>query len=182
MAGRVFNDVYEIAADRFGVVTTAQARAQGIRSQTLVMMAKRGALVQISRGVYRLAQFPQTELDHYMEALAWPSPARATLSHESALELFEISDVNSSRIHITVPERYRTRRQVPQYISLHRADLNDNQVIVYKGLDVTSPDRTILDCHEAALGPAIISQAIADAERKGLLRPYSARSLRELCL
>lgn len=182
MPGRAFNEIFEIAADQYGFVTTTQAREQGVSPQALVMMARRGTLAQVSRGVYRVAQFPQTRFDPYMEAILWPSPATAALSHESALEVFEISDASSPKVHITVPTSFRTRRYVPDHIQLHRGLLGESDLIVREGLRITNAERTILDCHSAAVGPAVVRQAIDDAERKGLITRPCATRLREICL
>jgi hypothetical protein len=42
---------------------------------------------------------------------------------------------------------------------------------------VTTPERTIRDCHAAHLGPALVRQAIHDGRRTGYLRAAQARSL-----
>jgi len=180
MPGRVYDQIFDIAADQFGYVTTAQARLEGVDGRTLVMMAQRGALDRISRGVYRLSHFPETRWDHFMAALMWSTPTPAVLSHESALEVFEISDVNPQKVHVTVPSTYRVRRQVPPQLIVHRADLGEGDKTVFRGLTVTSPERTIRDCHDAAMGRALVSQAISDAEREGLISRKTAGHLREL--
>ncbi len=38
-----------------------------------------------------------------MEATLWPRGAHGALSHETALDLYGLSDVNPAKIHITVP-------------------------------------------------------------------------------
>jgi len=180
MPGRVYNELFQIAADQFGLVTVAQARRSGIGSQTLLMMARRGALRRVSRGVYRLQNFPETELDVYMEAVLWPVTGTGVVSHESALVLFELSDVNPAQVHITVPDAYRSRRSPPRYLVVHRADLPESDMIGFRGLPVTSPFRTIRDCGRAAVGAAIIEQATVDAEAKGLITGAEALQLREV--
>ncbi|MBL0940835.1 MAG: type IV toxin-antitoxin system AbiEi family antitoxin domain-containing protein [Gemmatimonadaceae bacterium] len=182
MPGRAYNEIFELAADQHGLVTTVQAREHGIQPQTLVMMAQRGALVQVSRGVYRISQFPHTNLSVYMEAILWPTPALATLSHESALEMFGISDVNPSKVHVTVPLKYRVRRALPKHLELHRADLKETDLTVREGLRITTVERTIRDCHATDSGPAVVAQAILDAEQQGLITPTSANNLRKLCI
>ena len=50
-----FDDIYEVAADNYGLVTTADAAALGIRGNELVRMADRGLLVRRGHGVIWLA-------------------------------------------------------------------------------------------------------------------------------
>jgi predicted transcriptional regulator of viral defense system len=45
------------------------------------------------------------------------------LSHETALELYELCDVNPSAIHLTVPTRFRTRKAIPESYWVHRFGL-----------------------------------------------------------
>ena len=62
-------------------------------------------------GLYRLDPFPAHALDSYRKATLWPYGVEGVLSHETALDLYELSDVNPAMIHITVPKRYRLRRR-----------------------------------------------------------------------
>ena len=54
-----YNRLYEIANENYGLVTTKAAEALGVSNMALVMLAKRGRLLRVGRGVYRLDQFPQ---------------------------------------------------------------------------------------------------------------------------
>lgn len=180
MPGRIYNDVFELAVDQFGLITAAQAREAGIDPQALLMMERRGALRRVSHGVYRLIKFPETEFDHYMEAVLWPHGLTAAVSHESALLLFELSDVNPARVHITVPKSYRTNRVIPPHLAVHRQDLGGDDISIQHGVPITTPVRTIRDCHAAALGHALIKQAIDGAFAQGLISKTEGHMLREL--
>jgi len=80
-----------------------------------------------------------------------------------------------------VPRSWRVRRAVPKRLEVHRLDLDANDVNIYEGVPLTTPERTIRDCHAAHLGPALIRQAIADGRRNGHLRVRQAQKLeREL--
>jgi len=97
MPGRNFKTLYNIAEDNYGFVTVEKARQAGVRPQRLAEMARRGALHREGRALYRLDPFPPHELDSYRKATLWPYPVEGVLSHETALELFELSDVNPRR-------------------------------------------------------------------------------------
>lgn len=180
MSGSVYDRVFDIAADQFGFISTTQARTAGINPQTLLMMERRGAVRRTSRGVYRLVNFPETQFDAFMGAVLWPVPLMGVLSHESALALYQLSDVNPAKLHITVPFSFRTRRLVPRQLSLHFAALKESEITRFEGIPVTSVVRTILDCHDATVGNALVGQAIEEAQVGGLLSRSAAAELRKL--
>jgi hypothetical protein len=186
LASPSYDAVYAIAEDQMGYVTAAQAAAAGVIPQTLVMMAKRGTLQRVSRGVYRLARFPAHPLAQYMQATLWPSGrvgkgddgVRGVLSHETALALHGLSDVAPPKVHITVPAAYRIQREVPSYLVLHRVDLPATQVTALEGLPIVTPERAIREGIEAQLGPALMTQAIDEGLQSGTLTRFVADQLR----
>lgn len=177
MPGSEHEKVLEIAADQFGYVSTSQARERGISDNALRMMAKRGTLERVSWGVYRVPTFPASPYAEYMEASLWPAGVRGVISHQSALALYGLSDVSPSAIHVTVPRDFRIRREVPAHLAVHHAELQDQDVRLFEGIPTTSPRRTIKDCHRAHVGPALLRQALEDAEREGYLSPSEAAEL-----
>jgi predicted transcriptional regulator of viral defense system len=177
MRGTSYPTVYELAEDQHGYFTTAQAKEAGITRPTLSKMVRRGELERVSWGVYRLVHFPPSSNDHYMAATLWPLSARGVISHESALALYGLSDVNPSKVHLTLPRSFRLQREVPKGIVVHRADLRDAEIGSQDGISITTPERTIRDCHAAHLGPALIRQAIEDGARTGYLRRKEAEAL-----
>ncbi len=182
MPGREYDKVLDLAAEQFGYVTTAQARARGVERDTLRKMAERGTLERVSWGVYRLPTFPSSPYAEYMEASLWPAGALGVISHESALTVRGLSDVNPSAVHITVPKHFRIRRGVPAHLVVHHAQLTGDEVTVFEGIPTTTVRRTIEDCHRAHLGPALLRQALNDAEREGHLNPSEVTELRRQIL
>lgn len=182
MPGSEYAKVLELATDQYGYVTTAQARDGGVSADALRKMAERGTLERVSWGVYRVPTFPPSPYAEYMEASLWPAGVRGVISHQSALALRELSDVSPSAIHITVPEGFRIRRDVPAQLAVHHADLADDEVALFEGIPCTGVARTIEDCHRTHVGPALLRQALDDAEREGFLSPAKAADLRERVL
>jgi predicted transcriptional regulator of viral defense system len=180
--GSEYEKVVELATDQYGYVTTSQAREGGISADALRKMAERGTLERVSWGVYCVPTFPPSPYAEYMEASLWPAGVRGVISHQSALELRELSDVSPSAIHITVPDDFRIRREVPVPLVVYHADLTDDDVTFFEGIPCTSVARTIEDCHRAHVGPALLRQALDDAEREGFLSPAEAADLRERVL
>jgi predicted transcriptional regulator of viral defense system len=186
MRSRQWNTkLYDIAESQLGYFTAAQARLAGIQQVRLIQLHQSGDVERVSRGVYRLAQFPLSPLGQYMEAALWPQvrrpEARAVISHVSALALHELSEVSPAKIHITLPPGLRLRRAVPPHLVLHFATLALDDVQVVEGVPVTTPFRSIRDAHAAHLGTALVRRAIADGRRTGRLTHNEAdRLAREL--
>ncbi len=178
MPGSEYEKVLEIAADQYGYVVTSQARERDVSDDALRKMAKRGTLERISWGVYRVPTFPPSPYAEYMEASLWPARVRGVISHQSAFVLYGLSDVSPSGIHVTVPRDFRIRREIPAHLVVHHVELQDEEVRLFEGIPITIPRRTIEDCHRAHLGPALLRQALEDAEREGYLSPSQAAELR----
>ncbi len=81
-----------------------------------------------------------------------------------------------------MPENFRIRRDVPAHLVVHHADLAEDEVTLFEGIPCTSVPRTIEDCHRTHVGPALLRQALDDAEREGFLSPAEAADLRERVL
>lgn len=173
----LYPTLYELAEDQNGYFTRAQAKEAGVTRPTLSKMVRRGELERVSWGVYRLVRFPPSPNDPYVAATLWPLNVRGVISHESALTLYGLSDVNPAKVHLTLPRSFRLQRDVPKGMVIHRADLNDEEIGLHDGIPITRPERTIRDCHVADLGPALIRQAIADGARTGYLQRKDAEAL-----
>jgi predicted transcriptional regulator of viral defense system len=174
--------LYELAESQAGYFTAAQARAAGLHQVRLVQLEQSEDIERVSRGVYRLVRFPASALGQYMEASLWPQvrrpEMRGTISHESALALYSLSDVSPSKVHITLPPTLRIRRALPGHLVIHYADLDPRDVQVVEGIPVTTAERAIRDVHAANLGPALVRQAIEDGRRTGYLSADQAKQLK----
>lgn len=177
MPGAKYTAIFDVGADQYGYLTVEQASEAGVRARTLHAMTRRGTLQHVSNGLYRISAISPSPRSEFMEASLWPRKVRGVISHESALVLHGLSDVNPARIHLTVPRRHRILRRVPPLYVVHRADLAPAEVEHVDGIAVTSPVRTIRDCHAAHLGRALLRQAVEDGLRLGLLRSADAERL-----
>lgn len=159
-------------------MTPDDARGLGINPMTLVRMAERGQIERRGMGLYRFPLTPPSRLAPYMEATLWPRGARGVLSHETALELYALSDVHPAKIHITVPRSHRVRRDVPSAYVLHHEDLEPDQITKHEGIAIVTPIHAIRQAHETNLGAALIGQAIDQGEDGGRLTKRKASALR----
>jgi predicted transcriptional regulator of viral defense system len=176
------DELYAIAEEHDGLLTSKEARALGIQDSVLVRLAQRGRLERMSRGVYRIAHFPADRLAQYREAVLWAQasqgPERVALSHETALLLYGISDVNPAHVNLTVPMSARLRREHPEWIVIHRANLSPQEISRHEGMPITSVERSVMDVFSTTHRTDIARLAIADALRTGLLTAAQANGLR----
>ena len=174
-------ELLPLAEQNDGLVTAAQARALGIADSVLARLTQRGKLERVARGVYRIPYFPAAPLSQYREAVMWArashGPEQVALSHETALGVYGISDVNPARVHLTVPKRARLRRQKPKWIVIHRGDLGASDVTTHEGLPVTTVAKTVTDVMATTGRLGLARQAIKDARKEGYI---SAAELQQL--
>jgi hypothetical protein len=83
-------------------------------------------------------------------------------------------------VHLTVPKSARLRREHPEWIVIHRADLTPREISQHEGMPVTTVGRSVMDVLSTTHKTNIARQAITDALRKGLLNTVQAGNLRKL--
>lgn len=152
MSERTEDRLFELAGDQEGYFAIRDAVAAGIPKARVQQMLARGRLERVWRGVYRLTLYPTSRNGDLWAAVLWPkgnSDVKATLSHETALLLHNVSDVNPSSIHITIAKKNHIKRKPETPIVLHRADLAPHEIEYIDGLPVTTPERTLLDLRNA---------------------------------
>lgn len=158
-------------------MTTRDARDLGIDPTQLRLLAARGRLERVGRGAYRVQVLLRGEHDDLAEAVAW-SLGRGVVSHESALVLQGLSDVNPSRVHLTVPRDNHPRTAGGELYRLHRRVLSAIDVTESDGIPATTVPRTIRDCLSDGSDPYQLRLAIDRAEAEGLLWRTMADELR----
>jgi predicted transcriptional regulator of viral defense system len=177
MPGARYKQLAERAADNFGYLTSEDAHELSVPVGTLNALARRGQIEHVARGIYRLPLIPPGRLDQYMLATLW-ADGRGRISHESALELYGMSDVNPAKIHVTVPRSYRTHREIPSLYVLHHEDLTPSDQGSFEGVAVVSPSKAIRQAHAQHLRRSLLEQAIDDGVRDGRLHRREADQLR----
>lgn len=173
----IWDRVVELAAERHGYVTTRDAREIGIDPVQLRLLAARGRLDRVGHGVYRAPVLPRGEHDDFAAAVAW-ALGRGVISHESALVLHDLTDVNPSRIHLTVPRDNYPRAAGGELYRIHRRQLAATDITSTDGIPVTTVARTIRDCLATGTDPYQLRAAIDRAEAAGTLRRGQAADLR----
>jgi predicted transcriptional regulator of viral defense system len=165
MPGFRYKRLAERAAENYGYLTGEDA------------LARRGQLDRVEHGIYRMPLIPPSRLDQYKLATLWPD-RRGLISHESALDLYGVSDVNPAKLHVTVPRSYRTHRRIPALYVLHRGDIAEADRSSVEGIPAVSIAKAIRQVHEQHLRRSLVEQAIGDAVRDGWLPRRQADQLR----
>ena len=172
-----FTELAEVAGDRHGYFELVDSREIGYADNTIAQLARRSRIERVSQGVYRIPFLPAGRLGPYMAAALWPAGVRGVISRDSALDLWEVGDVNPAKIHITVPRAHRAQRSVPAAYVLHREDLAADEVTEIEGVPVVTLERAIRECHAAHLAADLLEQTIRHGREQGLLTAAQARRL-----
>jgi predicted transcriptional regulator of viral defense system len=164
-----FRCLFAIASEQHGHFTTARARACGFKGSLLTHHTRSGRFVRVHRGVYRLRDYPSSPREEVVAAWLAVGKDKAVVSHASALELLELSDVISDAVHLTVPRSMRHLPSLPGVV-IHTTTrpLRATNLTIREGIRVTSPTRTILDVAEASTGPEHVEMANRQAVALGL--------------
>ena len=172
MAGPDHAGLFGLASSQAGYFTAEQARGAGFSLRLLQHHAETGRFIRIRRGLYRLRDYPSSPREEVMAAYLAAGKEGAVISHESALDLLELSDTIPDAIHLSVP---RTKRHLPTLpgVAVHTTTrpFGREDVAIRQGMRVTSPLRTILDTAETGTGPEQVEQAIRAAVNRGLVTP-----------
>jgi len=163
--------IYETAASQGGYFTLDQARACGLDRYLVRHHAQTGKFRRVWRGVYRITQFPLSPHDEIIAARMVVGPEKATVSHETALQIYDLSDVVPRKIHITVPRGSRAgSARTPSPIQIHTtsAPFLPGEVVVREGMRVTSPARTIVDAAAHGTMADQVIRAVREAFERGL--------------
>lgn len=169
-AGSVSRDVlWDVAASQHGFVTAQQAVGLGVGKHAVQMLVQRGTLERAAHGVYRFPQFPVSQYDPYMLAVLWTRADEACLSHETALDVYGISDVNPNVIHVTVGKRRRLRRTGGDGYIIHYEDLTPAQVGWWQEIPTVTPATAVAQCIAYGTPTYLLRQALERGYRQGYL-------------
>jgi predicted transcriptional regulator of viral defense system len=152
--------------------TAAAARALGITSSSLAYHSRTGTIERLGHGVYRLADFPSSPREPLIAAAA-ALGEDAIVSHESALQLYGVSDVAPSRLHFTISRARRYITAPADNVALHTTTrpFPPGDVVQHEGFRATSLARSIVDAARTYTGPEQIVMAVREGLRRGLLSP-----------
>lgn len=159
----------DIASASAGYFTNVEAKRCGFSRALLEHHDNTGRFIRVRRGVYRFRETPASAREDVISAWLAVGREAAVVSHESALDLHDLSDVIPSRVHLLLPRSRRYLRS-PAGATLHTTTqpLDPAEVTVREGIRLTTATRTILDAAEAGAGPEQIERAIRQALDRGM--------------
>src|SRR5712692_1612486 len=166
--------LFEFAEQQQGFFTTKQAKAAGFAENTHPYHVQVGNWIREHRGIYRLDLFPTADRPDLVLWALWSrnrnEEVEGVYSHHTALSLYDLSDLNPAKLHMTVPTDFRRNSDIPGILVLHFADLPESDVQTSQGFKFTRPLRTILDLIEAGtVEPRFIRQGLRQAVDRGLI-------------
>ena len=97
--------LFNLATQQGGYFTAAQAKSIGYSYQAQAHHVGAGNWHRIDRGLFRLAEWVPELHD---DLIRWTlrTKDRAVVSHETALAVHGVGELESPRVHLTVPPGY----------------------------------------------------------------------------
>jgi predicted transcriptional regulator of viral defense system len=166
--------LFAVAEGQQGYFTSKQAAEAGYQLGSQAHHVKSGNWTRVERGIYRLTRFPQSSEEQLVIYALWSrnraGEPEGVYSHQTALSIHELSDVNPAKLHMTVQAAFRRTAKTPNVLVLHRANLNQTDIEPRQGFAVTRPLRTIADLAAAeSTSRDIVEQALIEGRRRGVI-------------
>jgi predicted transcriptional regulator of viral defense system len=167
---KVMDRLYEIVEGQGGYLAAHQALAAGIPRSTLGYHAGEGKVLErVGPGVYRLRRFPTPPHGHVIAGWLALAHADAVVSHESALELHDLSDIIADEVHVTLPRDKRGLRTPPgvrTHFTALPVDRRQRRTVL--SVPVTSVERTFADVLRGRGWTEQMELAVRQAVERGL--------------
>lgn len=167
-----FSALLALAAEQGGYFSAQQARAIGYGYDDQHYHVSQGHWLKVARGLYRLQGYPQPAAWDLIELTLLSADRTGTpqlvFSHETALALHELSEVNPAVLHATVPPGFR--KHLPLEVELYHARLSEDEWEAREGYRVTTPLRTLLDIAASPRSWPFLEDAVRQALARGLMR------------
>ena len=166
--------LFEIADRQQGYFTSQQAEECGFSRPNFHFKLRSGEWSKEQRGIYRLTRYPISERPELVLWTLWSRDKKGTpqgvWSHETALDIHELSDMMPAKMHMSVPMRFRKKIEIPKILRLHFADLIESNIETRQGFKVTTPLQTLIDVIDEGVVPQEqVIQAIREALQRGLI-------------
>ena len=173
-AKTVADALFAVAEGQQGYFTSKQATNAGYQLGSQAHHVKSGNWARVERGIYRLTRFPQSPEEQLVIYALWSrnreGRPEGVYSHQTALSIHELSDVNPAKLHMTVPVAFRRTAKTPNVLVLHRSNLDQKDIELRQGFAVIRPLRTIADLAVAeSTARGLVQQALMEGRRSGVI-------------
>ena len=163
-----YDELWGLAEDNYGIVTSAQARELGVSRQNLFAMERSGFLARICHGVYQVKHHVPNEKDVYAIGVAVAGET-GYLRGASVIAMLGLAPTDPGRIYLGAGKR--VRRRLPAGCVLK--DRTPCETVEFDGFEgircqpLVEALKTARD--EGAIEADRIADAAVRANEKGLL-------------
>lgn len=171
-----YASLYALASGQSGYFTTTQAKEHGVSWRALTHHAARGRFQRVRRGLYRFRDYPSSPYEDVVAAWLATGADRSIVSHNTALDIYDLTDIIPASVHLIVPRAQRGLHP-PAGVTLHTTlyPPRDDEVTIREGVRLTTPERTLLDVAEAGTAPEQVERGIQAAVKRGWIQPAQLR-------
>jgi very-short-patch-repair endonuclease len=168
-----WNELIPLLTAQYGLICRAQLRERSVSRHVVERWVAQRRLERCAPRVWRLAGAPVTWEQRLMVGLLSLGPD-ATVSHRAAAKLHRLDRATTDVVEFLVPRGQRHGR-IDE--TVHSSKLiRPWDVVVVRGLRVTSATRTVLDLANVGEHPERVMAAIDSAIRMQLSSPEVIRS------
>ena len=166
--------LFQLADSQQGYFTSQQAEDCGFHRSHFHRFLDSGEWVKEIRGVYRLLRYPIQERPELVLWSLWSrskqGQPQGVWSHETALDIYELTDVMPAKMHMTVPKEFRRSHATPEVLVLHYQELLKTDSEIRQGYRVTTPLKTLIDVvNDQSISQDQVELGIQQALKQGLI-------------
>lgn len=164
-----YEHLLALAARQRGYFAVHQALTMGVSRRTIQYWRSKNRFVPVLRGIYRLFGYYQQGLIDDVWPVWLASGQDTIVSHESALVLYDLSDLMPNTIHLSVSYQ-RRGRHYPSEVRIHTftKEIPKSEITYHEGIPVTQIERTIIDCVASHVQRDQVQLACHQAVERGL--------------
>ena len=174
--------LYLVAEGQQGLFTARQAVQAGYDERNHPYHVKSGNWIKEHRGIYRLKNFPYSPDSQLSLWSLWScnkkGQVQGVYSHETALQIYNLSDLSPFKLHMTLPVDFRRNSQIPDILVLHQCSLEPSEWQMIADYRVTTPTRTLFDMLCSDTSKAFISQIVKEGCSRGLFPKQKLKQYR----
>lgn len=170
--GRRLRALHVVAMQQGGYFSAAQAKEVGYSYQGQAHHVAAGNWERVGRGIFRLADEPAEIHDEMFQWMLW-SKGRTVVSHESALGVHDVGELESKKVHLTAPPGFAMRHRA---VVVHHAAIAARDIDRKKRFPVTTVLRSVIDVAAVRADEDQLARVIDEALKGG---HFTVRQLRE---
>lgn len=172
---RTYRDqLFELALEQHGFVSTQDARRLGIPAIELRKLAHRGKLDNIRRGIYQFPQLSGSKNENYLLALL-SVRENAYLTGDAVLAFHNLAQVNPRKIRVGTHQRIR--HVIPDQIHASLDITPESEIEVHDGVRATRVARAIIESKGLVMTEQLLG-ALTQAMEMGLVTGNEATEVR----